>query len=76
MLTAYYADHLIAADAAACARSPARLPDQFAEEVSPSWPNRRDTGIPSHIVALSFGRSGKQEDGFALVQRMQRSRWT
>lgn len=74
VLTAYYADHLIAADAAAPLREALPdCPDQFVEEVLKLARIERDTGIPSHIVALSFGRSGKQEDGFALVQRMQRS---
>jgi len=74
VLLAYYADHLIAAEAAIPVREILPdCPELFAEEVLKLARIERDTGIPSHIVALSFGRSPKQKDGYALVQRMQRS---
>lgn len=74
VLIAYYADHLIAAEAAAPMREVLPdCPELFAEEVLKLARIERDTGITSHIVALSFGRSGKQKDCYALVQRMQRS---
>jgi hypothetical protein len=74
VLIAYYADHLIAADAAIPMRE--MLPDcpeLFAEEVLKLARIEKETGIPSHIVALSVGRSGRQKDIYAMVKRMQRT---
>ncbi|MFO1385257.1 MAG: PelD GGDEF domain-containing protein [Chitinivorax sp.] len=74
VLIAYYADHLIAADAAIPMRE--MLPDcpeLFAEEVLKLARIEKETGIPSHIVALSVGRSGRQKDIYAMIKRMQRT---
>lgn len=74
VLIAYYADHLIAADAAIPMREVLPdCPELFAEEVLKLHRIERETGIPSHIVALSFGRSGRQRDIYAMVKRMQRT---
>lgn len=74
VLIAYYADHLIAADAAIPMREVLPdCPELFAEEVLKLNRIEREAGIPSHIVALSFGRSGRQRDIYAMVKRMQRT---
>lgn len=73
VLIAYYADGSVAADVAHRIRQVLPdCPDEFAAEAHKLHSIQQTTGIPSSIVALVFGPSGRREDLYGAIRRQKR----